>query len=97
MLPWFFCLGLVGLPSWGCSASGFLSPVVFMVFRKRSPASGRDCVLPQSAIVTKAFPPYGGFGSWPSCGVPCLGLAPRSSACVGPGGCPSFSQVRPAP
>ena len=31
-----------------------------------------------------------------SCGVPCLWLALCSSACVSPGGCPSFSQVGPA-
>ena len=69
-----FCLGLVGLPSWGCGASGFLGPAVFVVFAVGSPVSGRDCVLPQSAIVTKTFPPPGGFGSWPSCGAPCLML-----------------------
>ena len=92
-----FCQGLVGLPSWGCGASGFLGPTVFMVFAMRSPISGRDCVLPQSAIVTKTFPPSGGFGSWPSCGVPCLRLALCSLACISPGGYPSFSQVGPAP
>ena len=57
------------------------------------PVSGRDCVLPQSEIVTKTFPPSGGFGSWPSCGVPYLRLALCSSTCVSPGGCPSFYQV----
>ena len=56
------CQVLVGLPSWGCSASGFLGPAVFLVFTM---GSGRVCVLPQSAIVTKAFPPSGGFDSWP--------------------------------
>ena len=60
---------LVSLPSWGCSASGFLGPAVFLVFPMGSPVSGRDCVLPQSAIVGKAFPPSAGFASWPSCGV----------------------------
>ena len=50
-----------------------------------------------STIVTKPFPPSGGFGSWPSCRVPCLRLPLCSSACVSPGGCPSFSQVGPAP
>ena len=59
-----FCQALVGLPSWGFGASGFLGPAVFMVFTMGSPVSGRDCVLPQSAIVTKIFPPDG-FGSWP--------------------------------
>ena len=88
---------LVGLPLWGCSASGFLVPAVFLVFTMGSPVSGRDCVLPQSAIVTKAFPGSGGFDSWPSCGVPCLWLTMCASACVGPGGCPSFSRVGPAP
>ena len=29
--------------------------------------SGRDCVLPQSSIVAKTFPPSGGFVSWSSC------------------------------
>ena len=92
-----FCQGLVGLPSWGCGASGFLDPAVFLVFAMGSPVLGRDCVLPQSAIMTKTFPPSGGFGSWPSCGVPCLRQALCSSACVSPGGCPSFSQVGHAP
>ena len=46
------CQVLVGLPSWGCSASGFLGPAVFLVFTMGSPVPGRDCVLPQSAIVT---------------------------------------------
>ena len=54
----------VGLPSWGCDASGCLGPAVFMVFAMGSPVSGRDCVLPQSSIVPKTFPP-GGLGSWP--------------------------------
>ena len=92
-----FCQGLVSLPSWGCGASGFLGPAVFMVFAMGSPVSGRDCVLPQPVIVTKTFPPSGGFSSWPSCGVPCLRLALCCSACISPGGCPSFSQVGPAP
>ena len=34
-----------------------------MVFAMGSPVSGRACGLPQSAIVTKTFPPSGGFGS----------------------------------
>ena len=88
-----FCPGHVGLPKWGCGASGFLCPAEFMVFVMGSPFSGRDCVLPQSAIVTKTFPPPGGFGSWPSCGVPYLRLALCSSTCVSPGGCPSFYLV----
>ena len=92
-----FCQGLVGLPSWGCSASGFLGPAVFMVSAMGSLVSGQDCVLPQSTIVTKTFPPFGGFGSWPSCRFPCLRVALCSSACVSPGGCPSFSQVGPVP
>ena len=33
-----------------------------------------------------------GFASWPSCGVPCLWLTLCASACVGPGGSPSFSR-----
>ena len=88
-----FCQGRVGLPLWGCGASGFLGLAVFMVFAMGSPVSGRDCVLPQSAIVTKTFPPSGGFGSWPSCGVPYLRLALCSSTCVSLGGCLSFYQV----
>ena len=54
------CQVLVGLPSWGCSASGFLGPAVFLVFTMWSPVSGRGCVLPQSTIVTFAFPPLVG-------------------------------------
>ena len=40
------CQVLAGLPSWGCSASGFLGPAVFLVFtmtiglRAGSPALG---------------------------------------------------------
>ena len=57
-----FCQGLVGLPLWGCDSSGCLGPAVFMVFAVGSPVSGRDCVLPQSSIVTKTFPPSDEFG-----------------------------------
>ena len=97
VVPLVLCQVLVGLPSWGCSASGFLGPAVFLVFPMGSPVSGRDCVLPQSMIVTFAFPPFGEFDYWPLCGVPCLRLTLCASACVGPGGCPSFSRVGPAP
>ena len=76
--------------------SGFLGPAGLMVFAMGTAVSGRACGLPQSAIVTKPFPPSGGFGSCPLCGVPYLRLALCSSACVSPGGCPSFSQVGPA-
>ena len=61
------------------------------------PVSGRACGLPQSTIVAKTFPPSGGFGSCPSGGVPDLRLVLCSSACVSPGGSPSFSKVAPAP
>ena len=91
------CQVLVGLPSWGCSASGFLGPALFLVFSMESPVSCRDCVLPRSAIVMFAFPHFGGFDYWPLCGVPCLRLTLCASACVGPGDCPSFSRVGPAP
>ena len=37
----------------------------FRAFVMGSPVSGRGCVL-QPAIVTKAIPPSGGIGSWPS-------------------------------
>ena len=86
-----FCQGLVGLPSWGCGASEFLGPAVFMVFAMRPPVSGRDCVLPQSAIVTKTFPPSGRFGSWPSCGVPWLGFDPLSEASLRSGATGEFT------
>ena len=92
-----FCRGLVGLPYLGCSASGFLGPAGLMVFAMGTPVSGRACGLPQSTIVTKPFPPSGGFCPCPSCGVPYLSLALCSSACVSPGSCPSSSQVGPAP
>ena len=70
-----FCRGLVGLPYWGCGASGFLGPTGLIVFAMGTPVSGRACGLRQSTIVTKPFPPSGGFGSCPSCGVPYLRLA----------------------
>ena len=35
--------------------------------------------------------------SFPSCGVPCLRLTLWAAACFGPGGCPAFSRVGPAP
>ena len=44
-----------------------------------------------------AFPLVGGFDFWPLCGVPYLRLTLWASACVGPGGCPAFSRVGPAP
>ena len=68
-----------------------------MVFAMGSPFSGRDCVLPQSAIVTPTFPPSGGFGSWPLCGVPCLRLALCSSSCVGSEAVPPSTWFGPAP
>ena len=86
-----FCWGHVGLPSWGCDASGFLGPEEFLVFAMGPPLSGRACGLPQSMFVMKTFLPSGGLGSCTSCGVPYLWLALCSSACVSPGGCPSFS------
>ena len=92
-----FCRGLGGSPHWSWGASGFLGPTGFMVFTMGTPVSGRACGLPQSTIVAKPFPPSGGFGSCPPGGVPYLRLALCSSACVSPGGCPSFSQVAPAP
>ena len=85
------------MPYWGCGASVFLGPTGLIVFAMGTPVSCRACGLPQSTIVMKPFPPSGGFGSWPSCGVPYLRLALCSLACVSPGGCPSFSQVGPAP
>ena len=75
-----FYNGLSACPRGGCGASGFLGPTVFMVLAMGTPVSGRDCVLPQSAIMTLPCPPSGGFGSWPSCGVPCLRLVRCSSA-----------------
>ena len=92
-----FCRGLVDLPYWGCGASGFLGPAGLLVFAMGTPVSGWACGLPPSTIVTKPFPPSGGFGSCPSCWVTYLRLALCSSACASPGGCPSFSQVGTAP
>ena len=85
LLPWFSVRYLSACPR------GAGVPLGSSVLRQGSPVSGRDCVFPQFAIMMKAFPPSGGFGSWPSCGVPCLRLALCSSAFVVPGGCPSFS------
>ena len=59
-----------------------------------SPVSGRVCVLPQSSIVTKSFPPPGGLGSWPYCGFPCLRLALCFYTCVSPGGYLSYVFLR---
>ena len=84
------CQVLVGLPSWCCCASGFLGPVVFLVF----PLGHLSQV--GSAIVTLL--------SLLSVGlllalvrIPCLRLTLWALACVGPGGCPAFSRVGPAP
>ena len=63
----FFWQGPVVLPYSGFGDSGFLGPEGFGVFAMGSPVSGRACVLPPSSIVTKTFPPFGGFGSGPSC------------------------------
>ena len=61
-----------------------------MVFAMGSPVSGRDCVLPQSSIVPKTFPPSGGFGSWPWAGSPASGWRCVFWACVSPGGYLSY-------
>ena len=53
-----FCQGLVGLPSWGCDASGFLGPAVFLVFAMGSPVSGWDCILPQVLDRNEDFPSF---------------------------------------
>ena len=39
------CRGLVGLPCWGCGASGFLGPAGLMVFAMGTPVSGRPVVF----------------------------------------------------
>ena len=38
-----FLSGPVGLPAWGCGASGLLGPAVLMVFAMGPPVSGWDC------------------------------------------------------
>ena len=86
------CQVLVGLPSWHCCASGFLDPGLHV----RSPVSGRVCVLPQSAIVTLLALLWVGLLLALVRG-PCLRLTLWASTCVGPGGCPAFSRVCPAP
>ena len=55
-----FCQGMSACPL------GFLGHAVFIVLAMGPPVSGRNCVLPLSAIVTLPCPSSGGFGSWPS-------------------------------
>ena len=83
---------LVGLQClwipWSCGVSGLHNGVTCL-------RSG----LCSSSVRNRdvAFPPFGGLDYWPTCGVPCLRLTLWASACVGSGGCPSFSRVGPAP
>ena len=72
---------------WSCGVPGL---------HVRSPVSGRVCVLPQSVIVTLLSVLWVGLLLALVQG-PCLRLTLWASACVGPGGCPAFSQVGPAP
>ena len=73
---------------WSCGVPGFHDGVTCLRSGLwSSSVSDRDV----------AFPAFGGFDYWPSCGVPCLRLTLWASACVGLGGCPSFSRVGPAP
>ena len=96
LLPWFLSgtcrLSLVGLQClwipWSCGVPGLHDGVTCLRSGLCS-SSARDRYV--------AFPPFGGFGYWPSCGVPCLRLTLWASACVGLGSCPSFSRVGPAP
>ena len=90
LLPWFFVRYLSAVPLdslvlW-CSWSSRLVTCLRSGLCSSS-VSDRDV----------AFPPFGGFDFWPLCGVPCLRLTLWASACVGPGGCPAFSRVGPAP
>ena len=72
---------------WSCGVPGL---------HVRSPVSGRVCVLPQSAIVTLLSLLWVGLLLAFVRG-PCLRLTLWASTCVGPGGCPAFSRVGPAP
>ena len=90
------CQILVSLPSWGAV------PMDSLVLWCSWPSRWVTCLrsgLCSSSVRDHdvAFPPFGGFDFWPSCGVPCLRLTLWASACIGPGGFPAFSRVGPAP
>ena len=59
------CQVLVGLPSWCCCASGFLGPVVFLVFTLGHLSQVRSVFL-LSHDRDVAFPPLDGFAFGPS-------------------------------
>ena len=96
LLPWFFVRYLSACPR------GAAVPLDSLVLWCSWSSRWVTCLrsgLCSSSVRDRdvAFPPFGGFDFWPSCGVPCLRLTLWASACVGPGGCPAFSRVGPAP
>ena len=100
--PWFYALhclatGIVNLfsvmdlsvcPNRTAEPPG--SPVLRGSGSMGSPVSGRGCVLPQSAIVTKTIPPTDGLVPGLRDWVPCLRSGLCSSACDRNKGYPSF-------
>ena len=96
LLPWFFVRYLSACPR------GAAMPLDSLVLWCSWSSRWVTCLrsgLCSSSVRDRdvAFPPFGGFDFWPLCRVPCLGLTLWASACVGPGGCPAFSRVGPAP
>ena len=96
LLPWFFVRYLSACPRG--AAVPLDSLVLWCSWSSRWVTCLRSGVCSSSVRDRDVcFPSFGGFDYWPSCGVPCLRLTLCTSACVGPGGCPSFSRVGPAP
>ena len=96
LLPWFFVRSLSACPH------GAAVPLDSLVLWCSWSSRWVTCLrsgLCSSSVCDRdvAFPPFGGFDFWPSCGVPCLRLTLWASACIGPGSCPAFSRVGPAP
>ena len=98
-LLWFFplassvCCGLevVQVNSWLSTLRSLAVEVVTLFFVRHLSACPRGATVPLDSLVLWCS------WSFPSCGVPCLRLTLWAAACVGPGGCPAFSRVGPAP
>ena len=66
------CQVLVGLPAWRCCASGFLGPVLFLVFMFGHMSQVRS-VFFLSTRSWRCFPSFGWVCFWSSCGVTASG------------------------
>ena len=96
LLRWFFVRYLLACPSWRCCASGFLGPVVFLVFMFGHLSQVQSVFFLSTRSWTLLSLLWMGLLLvFVRCH--CLRLTLWASACVGLHGCPAFSLVGTAP